>query len=561
MIEKIDSGVFCNMLVSAANNLCNYRQEVDALNVFPVPDGDTGSNMSMTITACVKNIDELREKSLGDASKAVANAALRGARGNSGVILSQLIRGMQKKLAGAEEADCALIASAFRGAADSAYRAVMKPTEGTILTVARMMAEAAEEKAAEFTDVVEFIEYIASRGNIALEKTPQLLPQLKQAGVVDSGGQGLMYLVEGALYYLKNGKVVEGSVQSCEETISDFAQTTETDIKFAYCTECIIEKSNSNANIFKFKTTIEMIGDSMVVVDDEEIVKVHIHTNNPDVVLGEALKIGELSNIKIENMKLQHSNIIKESSKSDLGEESLAISLTEENPPVQEEAFSEPAKKYGFAAVAAGDGIADTFTQLGVDRIIQGGQTMNPSTDDIIGVIETINAENIVVFPNNKNIIMAAEQAKHISDKNVIVIPTKSITQAITCMLVYDEDMSPEELEAEMNGAKDNAVSAQITYAVRDTTVDGLEIHEGDYLGIVEGKIKFAEKTVYDTAMSIIKGYANEETALVTVFYGSDTTEEDAEKLCEDAEAVLPDVEFSVLYGGQPVYNYFISIE
>lgn len=541
LINKINSEIFCEMFVSAANNLCNNRQVVDSMNVFPVPDGDTGSNMSMTITACVKNLEENRTKSLPEITKAVANAALRGARGNSGVILSQLIRGMQKSLASVEEADCKNISAAFRSASDSAYRAVMKPTEGTILTVARMMAEAAEAKADEYDDVVSFMEYITDAGNKALDKTPQLLPQLKQAGVVDSGGQGLMCLIEGALYYLKNSEIIEKNDSDGDADTSEAAEISEADIKFAYCTECIIEKSESKADTFKFKTTIEMIGDSMVIVDDDEIVKVHIHTNNPDVVLAEALKLGELSSVKIENMKLQHSNIIKE-------KESASVP-------------SEPAKKYGFAAVAAGDGIAETFAQLGVDKIIQGGQTMNPSTDDILGVIESINAENVVVFPNNKNIIMAAEQAKKISKKNVIVIPTKSITQAVTCMLVYDEEMEPSQLEEEMNVAKDNAVSAQITHAVRDTTVDGMEIHDGDILGIVEGKIKFVDKTVHESALNIIKEYADDDTALVTVFYGADTPEEDADKLCEEAEKLFPEVEFSVLYGGQPVYYYFISIE
>ncbi|MBQ8525143.1 MAG: DAK2 domain-containing protein [Clostridia bacterium] len=543
MINIINGEIFCGMLMSAANNLCNYRQVVDSMNVFPVPDGDTGSNMSMTITACVKAVEENRDKSLPDITKLAANAALRGARGNSGVILSQLIRGMQKSLAGVDEADCRNIAAAFRSAADSAYRAVMKPTEGTILTVARMMAEAAEAKAAEYEDAAAFLEYITDAGNKALAKTPQLLPQLKQAGVVDSGGQGLMYLIEGALHYLKNGEIISANETSAEETASEAAETASADIKFAYCTECIIEKKDSKADTFKFKTTIEMIGDSMVVVDDEEIIKVHIHTNNPDVVLSEALKLGELSNVKIENMKLQHSNIIKEKESS------------------EPETPAEPPKKYGFAAVAAGEGIADTFTQLGVDRIIQGGQTMNPSTDDILNVIESINAENVVVFPNNKNIIMAAEQARDISKKNVIVIPTKSITQAVTCMLAYDEAMEPSELEEEMSSAKDNAVSAQITFAVRDTTVDGMEIHDGDILGIVEGKIKYVDKTVHDSALNIIKGYANDDTSLITLFYGSDTTEEEADALSEAAEELFPDVEFSVIYGGQPVYNYYISIE
>ncbi len=556
MFNCIDGSALVNMLASAANNLCNHRQEVDNMNVFPVPDGDTGSNMSMTITACTKNLDDFEGKSLEDISKAVANAALRGARGNSGVILSQLIRGVQKSLVGADSIDCKLLALCFKNAADSAYRAVMKPTEGTILTVARVMSETAQRDAEKFDNVVEFMRHITDSGNDALAKTPQMLPQLKQAGVVDSGGQGLMYLVEGALSYLVTGEIVARTDSASSTEVADTSDIAPEDIKFAYCTECIIDKKDSKVNTFKFKTTIEMIGDSMVIVDDDEIIKVHIHTNQPDIVLGEALKLGELSNIKIENMKIQHSNITKTE-----GEASTVVKSVPEAEVEAEPVFDEPAKKYAFVAVASGDGIADTFRGLGVDVVIEGGQTMNPSTQDVLAAIGKINAENVVVFPNNKNIIMAAQQARDICDCNVIVIPTRSITQAISCMLVYDEDMEPAELEQEMNSAMGNALSAQVTYAVRDTVVDDKPIESGDILGLVEGKIKFVEKDVVTCMLSIMASSIGEDTEYVTVFYGSNVTEQSADSLCGILEELYPEVEFSFNYGGQPVYDYILSVE
>lgn len=537
------------MLISAANNLCNHRQEVDNMNVFPVPDGDTGSNMYMTISACVKNTDELRTKSLEDALKIVANSALRGARGNSGVILSQLIRGVQKSLVGVDEInDCKVLAQCFKGAQESAYRAVMKPTEGTILTVARLMGETAQNDSDNFDNITDFFEHIVNAGNEALAKTPQMLPQLKQAGVVDSGGQGLMYLVEGALMYLKTGKVIAGVETQQQQAEQEVTAAVDSDIKFAYCTECIVEKKNAKADTFTFRTTIEKIGDSMVVVDDDEIVKVHIHTNQPDIVLCEALKVGELSSVKIENMKIQHNNIINAKSE----ELKTAPSATADNGT---------AKKYAFIAVSSGSGIADTFRSLGIDSIIEGGQTMNPSTEDVVDAINKINAENVIVFPNNKNIIMAAQQAKDICEGNVIVIPTTSITQAISCMLCYDEDMSPDDLEKEMNDNMKNAVSAQVTYAVRDTVVDDKQIHSGDILGIVEGKIKFVDKNETQCVLNIMNQHITEDSEYVLVFYGADVNESDADALCEQLEQLYPEVDFSFNYGGQPVYSYILSVE
>jgi len=537
------------MLISAANNLCNHRQEVDNMNVFPVPDGDTGSNMSMTITACVKGLEGYRSHSLEDVSKNVANAALRGARGNSGVILSQLIRGVQKALVGVDEIDCGVLASCFIGAQKSAYKAVMKPTEGTILTVARIMGETAENDADKFDDIVSFFEHITVAGNEALANTPKMLPQLKQAGVVDSGGQGLMYLVEGALDYLKTGNIIENEQQDSQvQTETNAVSAVEDDIKFAYCTECIIEKKTKSDTALIFKSVIEKIGDSMVVVDDDEIVKVHIHTNQPDIVLAEALKLGDLSSVKIENMKIQHSNMSK------IGD-TMSVN---DNKPVETD---EQKKRIAFVAVSAGSGIAETFSSLGVDKVIEGGQTMNPSTEDIVDAVNSIHADNVFVFPNNKNIIMAAQQAKDICDANVVVIPTTSITQAISCLLCFDECLSVEQLEQEMLSNMKNGVSAQITYAVRDTVIDDRAITNGDILGIVEGKIKYIEKTDKDCLFAILDGYVDDDTDIVTVFYGAEVSEDEADEIQEQLEDKYPDTDFSFNYGGQPVYSYILSVE
>lgn len=537
------------MLISAANNLCNHRQEVDNMNVFPVPDGDTGSNMSMTITACVKGIEEYRSYSLEDISKNVANAALRGARGNSGVILSQLIRGVQKALVGVEDIDVNVLASCFSQAQKSAYKAVMKPTEGTILTVARIMGEIAEKEKRQYKDVVAFFERITQKGNEALANTPNMLPQLKQAGVVDSGGQGLMYLVEGALYYLNNEKIIESEIHEVAENVEqNVVSASDEEIKFAYCTECIIEKSIKGSSSSKFQSVIEKIGDSMVVVDDEEIVKVHIHTNQPDVVLAQALKIGDLSSVKVENMRIQHSNMSK--NENDIQTDNME----EQSNNIQQ-------KKIAFVAVSAGSGIADTFRSLGVDSVIEGGQTMNPSTEDIVDAVNKINAENVFVFPNNKNIIMAAQQAQYICDTNVVVIPTTSVTQAISCMLSFDNSLSVEDLENEMLNNMKNGVSAQITYAVRDTVIEDRTITSGDILGIVEGKIKYIEKTENDCLFAILDGYVDDDTDIVTVFYGAEISEDDADEIQEQLEEKYPDIDFSFNYGGQPVYSYILSVE
>ncbi len=541
LIREINGSVLIEMFVSGANNLINNRQKVDDMNVFPVPDGDTGTNMSMTIKSCVPALRMLgSDATVYEVIKNVANDTLRGARGNSGVILSQLMRGMKKAFDGAEVCDVDLLAKAFKKASDYAYRAVMKPTEGTILTVAREMGECASEYAHEFEDFEAFFALVTDAGNKALSKTPDMLPKLKQAGVVDSGGQGLMYIIEGMYYYVAHHKIIELEIAE-EETVSSSAVHVEENIKFAYCTECIVEKSKKNSSAFKFKAAIESIGDSMVFVDDDDIVKVHIHTNNPDIVLSEALKIGALASVKIENMRKQHSELI--------------------NSGKSTQTSDEPLMKYACVAVAVGEGIVSTLKEVGITEVIEGGQTMNPSTDDIFGVIDSINAENIYVFPNNKNIIMAAQQAKKLSDKNVMVIPTTSVTQTMTCMLEFDEDATPEENENAFNDAISNVKSAQVTVAVRDTSVDDIEIKEGEYLGIVDGKIKLSEADIDSAVIGCVKDMVDDESGVITLFYGNDVSKEDAEVLQTRLADEYDECDVFVHFGGQPVYYYMISVE
>ncbi len=542
MSNVIDSQLFRNMVISAAACLSNHREEVDNMNVFPVPDGDTGTNMSMTMDACEQAILSCEANDLPTLAKTVANAALRGARGNSGVILSQLMRGVQKALSDATEIDCVILSLAVQSAAKSAYKAVMKPTEGTILTVARKMAEFAEKNVNNYESLTEFACDIVSAGDIALSKTPDMLPQLKQAGVVDSGGQGLMYICKGALEALKGASPISRTEGNKVAPKVSVAGSENTDIKFKYCTECIIDKADKKLDSFKLKLALEPKGDSMVVVDDEDIIKIHIHTNSPDFVLGEALKYGELSNIKIENMKLQHNGLSVE-----------AVSEIKNS--------NVPAKKYGFVCVAAGKGLSDTFKKLGVDTVIEGGQTMNPSTDDILSAVESVNAENIFIYPNNKNIIMAAQQACELSSKNVMVIPTTTIVQAMSSILVFDEDSEPEANFDEMCEVISEVKSAQITYAVRDTVVNDKEISPGDILGILEGKIFTVDKTVEDSVSTLLDTMVTDDSSVITIFYGEDIKSEDAENLKTCIEEKFDDCDVYMHFGGQPVYYYFISVE
>ncbi len=545
MIDILTGQLLADMIISGSNNLANRKIEIDDLNVFPVPDGDTGTNMSLTMLSCTEDVNAARDKGVGVVSKTLSSATLRGARGNSGVITSQLMRGIAKCFANLETCGKAEFAQAMKLAADSAYGAVMKPIEGTILTVARGIAESAVANAETAEDVLDLLRVCVKDGNDALNRTPDMLPQLKQAGVVDAGGKGLICFWEGALSYLETGVIIPREDAATETTAPKAEFKSQEDIKFSYCTEFLIHKSKESADVFKYKTKIERLGDCMVVIEDDDIIKTHIHTNEPNIVLGEALKLGELSKIKIDNMKLQHENRL--------------VSETEVELEAQKE--PQPPKKYGFISVAVGDGIVSTMTELGIDIIIEGGQTMNPSAEDILNAIEKLNAENIIVFPNNKNVILSAEQAKNLTDKNVTVISTKSVAQAISCMICFDEDEDLDENIEMFNETVANVRTGQITYAVRNTVVEGQKIKQGDILGIVDGKLKIAKKSISSAFFATVDAVIGDGADNITVFYGKDVYEKDLEEIKEKLDKKYSDYDVSVQYGGQNVYYYIISAE
>lgn len=544
MIELLTGSLLADMIISGSNNLSNRKTEIDDLNVFPVPDGDTGTNMSLTMQACVEDVNAAREKGIGVVSKTLSSATLRGARGNSGVITSQIMRGIAKRFSGMESCDKVALAEALRYAADSAYGAVMKPIEGTILTVARGISDAANDAAESAQDITELLKIAIDGGKAALERTPELLPQLKQAGVVDAGGMGLVCFWEGALSCLESGNILERTdAPAVAAPKAEFKSVEE--ITFKYCTEFLIHKAKANADVFKYKSKIERYGDCMVVIDDDDIVKTHIHTNEPNIVIGEALKLGELSKIKIDNMKLQHENRI----------------VSDEEIKVEAEKPASPPKKYGFISVAVGDGIVSTMTELGVDTVIEGGQTMNPSSEDILNGIEALNAENIFVFPNNKNVILSAEQAKNLTNKNVVIIPTKSVTQAISCMVCFDENADVEENTVMFTEAMESVRTGQITYAVRNTVVDDRKIKQGDILGIVEGKIAVAKKSVESAFFATLEEVVTDDADTITIFYGKDVYEKDIADITAKVEKKYSDYDVSIRYGGQNVYYYIISAQ
>ncbi len=536
----INGKLLAQMFISGANNLYNNRAKVDELNVFPVPDGDTGTNMSMTASAMAKSLAEVQTESVTKVADIMSFATLRGARGNSGVILSQFFRGIAKSLKGKDSCTAAELAKALKVGSDTAYNAVMNPTEGTILTVAREAATAAENAE---DDIKAVLEAAVDVGRKTLAKTPEMLPALKKAGVVDAGGQGWLCVLEGALQLVKTGNVVPKNASEDEdapqkETSAQQKLDTE-NIKFMYCTEFIVEKKNKNVNVLSFKKSIETIGDSMLVIDDDDIVKVHIHTNNPGHVLECAVKLGAMINIKIDNMKHQHQSLINQEEKKE----------------------EKPHKEYGFVSICAGDGIAGIFKDLGVDEVIEGGQTMNPSTDDILRAVNDINADNIFVFPNNKNIILAANQAKELAKKNVIVIPTRSIPECIAAMLKFATGKDAAANEAAMNKAVSKVMTGQITFAVRDTEVDGQKIVKDDILGIAGSKIKVVGKDVDDVLEKLVDELSDEDSEFITLYYGEDVNKEDAESIAERIEEKYDDVEVLVKYGGQPLYYYIVSVE
>ena len=540
MIQYIDGKNLRDMFVSGANNLQNSKDYVDKLNVFPVPDGDTGTNMSLTISYAMKELSKVSDDDITNIGKSLAKGSLMGARGNSGVILSQIIRGFTKSIEGKEKLSSMDLAQAFKNGSDTAYKAVIRPIEGTILTVVRESGEYAIKAAKKEQDILKFLELVIKEANESLERTPDLLKNLKDAGVVDSGGKGLVLIYEGMYEALKGNMITDNGSGSSNSSSVEVAQgeINTDDIKFAYCTEFILESNKVTYD--KIRDIMLDYGDSLAVVGDEGLIKVHVHTNEPGAVLQEALKYGQLVTIKIENMKVQHENI-----------------LVENQTAVSEE----PAKEYGFIATSMGSGLADIFKDFGVDYIIEGGQTMNPSTEDFMKAIESINAENIIILPNNSNIIMAANQAKALSDKNIIVIPSKNVPQGFTSLVSFNADASVEENEATMVEALSMVKSGQVTYAVRDTVMNDIEVKEGNFIGIGEGKLLSAGENKEDITLGLIEKLVDEDTAIITLFYGEEVTEEEANKFKSILEEKYEDIDIELYYGGQPIYYYLISVE
>ena len=551
-MRTIDSSDVALMLESASNNLQNNKKAINDLNVFPVPDGDTGTNMGLTFGAAVQVALSDKNASAGDMMGFLSKASLRNARGNSGVILSQILRGVSKALAGKTEFGVDDIKNAAAAGRDTAYRAVMKPTEGTILTVVREGAEFAEENADKFDDASEFFSAYIQACRESLERTPEILPVLKQAGVVDAGGCGVVTILEGAEYALKNGKPIESA--DSVEVKSSAAASGSTDIdtaniRFQYCTEFIIQKSSADRQASQFKAAIAPKGDCMLVIDDEDIVKVHIHTNHPGFVMEEALKLGQLINIKVDNMRYQHSENIR--------------SAEEEKAESDSETAQEPVelKKYGVVAVSAGDGLTEVFKSVNVDKVVQGGQTMNPSTQDLLDAANSVHAEIIYILPNNKNIILAAEQVNDICDKKVIVIPTKNIPQGISAMLAFDPDADEGANTEAMTEMMNSVKCGQVTFAARDSAVGGLEIHKDDVMGMFGSEIAELGSDINDVSEKLAEKMIDEETALITIYYGADTDEQSAQKLADAISEKHSDIDVSVVKGGQPVYYYMIAAE
>lgn len=534
------------MLINASNRLEDEKEYVNALNVFPVPDGDTGTNMSMTFKAAVSEIEGMKTTSIGEISQKVARGALMGARGNSGVILSQIFRGIGKGLEGIEEATSEEFAKSILEGANFAYKAVMRPTEGTILTIIKAAGECAVNT--QVDDVVTLMKEVCKHSEIMLDKTPDMLPALKEAKVVDAGGMGLLILFKGMYEALSSNMEVtinKSDKQSAKsESFIPVASDMPVDIKFAYCTELLV--ITENPNTIDLKNYLEKLGDSMVVVAQDEFVKIHIHTNDPGLVLSKAVTLGELSKIKIENMREQHRNL-------------LGIEEDEVQETVQEKVIQN--KKYGFISVALGEGIKNIFEDLGVDVVIQGGQTMNPSTQDILDAINKINADNIFVLPNNKNILMAALQAVELSEKNVIVIPSKTVPQGVTAVTMFNAESSAEENENILKEAIKNVATASITFAVKDTEADGKIIKEGNILGLIENKIKEVGTDIYKVCEDIIDSMITSDSELVTIFYGEDCSEDEVEEFISVLEGKYPDIDIQYYNGKQPLYYFIVSVE
>ena len=549
MTQTIDAAAFQQMVIHAAAAISAQKQHINDLNVFPVPDGDTGTNMSMTIGNALPELKAAGDGiSAGDAAKLTASAMLRGARGNSGVILSLIFRGLSKGLAGQAEADAKMLSDAFKLGVDAAYKSVMKPTEGTILTVVREAWENTKDSAQEGGDAAEFLAKFIEEGEKSLANTPELLPALKKAGVVDAGGKGLLVILSGMQQVISGG----GMIRSEEETKPSApaavaaAGAAQEDIKFAYCTEFIVNKKPGAKDATALRAFLETIGDCVVVVDDDDIIKVHVHSNHPGKAIEEGIKFGELTKMKIENMREQHHNIIK------------ADEAVQKNRKVP----VKPEKDFGFVAVAAGAGIEALFRDLGADSVVRGGQTMNPSTEDILEAIGQTPANNVFVLPNNKNIIMAAEQAVSLADRNVCVLQSRSIPQGITALMNFDPGADFVTNRSNMTDALDRVQSGQITFAVRDSEYDGHKIKQGEILAMDNGKIVFTEKDVTKALVKLTKRLVNSSSSFITVMYGSDVSDEAANAAYEQLRARISDsIDINIVNGGQPVYYYIISVE
>ena len=555
-VSTINAAVFAKMFLAGAKNLEAKKEWINELNVFPVPDGDTGTNMSMTIMSAAKAVSELENPTMKELAKAISSGSLRGARGNSGVILSQLFRGFTKVIAEYDELDVVILTEAMQKAVETAYKAVMKPKEGTILTVAKGAANKALELCDDTDDIVFFVDEVIKEADHVLSKTPDMLPVLKQAGVVDSGGQGLVQVLKGG-YDSLIGKEIDYSIEGSAASagVMKITAETEADIKFGYCTEFIIVLNQplTEKQEHEYKNFLESIGDSIVVVADDEIVKTHVHTNDPGLAIQEALKHGSLSKIKIDNMREEHQEkLIKDAEK-------LAKEQKEEE--TKEEKTEEPRKEMGFISVSIGAGVNEIFNGLGVDYIIEGGQTMNPSTEDMLNAIEKVNAKTVFILPNNKNIILAAEQVNDICDKKVIVIPTKNIPQGISAMLAFDPDADEGANTEAMTEMMNSVKCGQVTFAARDSAVGGLEIHKDDVMGMFGSEIAELGSDINDVSEKLAEKMIDEETALITIYYGADTDEQSAQKLADAISEKHSDIDVSVVKGGQPVYYYMIAAE
>lgn len=555
-VKTINTEMLQKMFLAGAANLEAKKEIINELNVFPVPDGDTGTNMTLTIMSAAKEVQALIKPDMVSMAKAISSGSLRGARGNSGVILSQLLRGFTKEIREHEEIDAVILAKACDRATATAYKAVMKPKEGTILTVAKGISQKAAELAETTEDLEVFISEVINYAEEVLAQTPEMLPVLKEAGVVDSGGQGLLEVLHGAYDAFLGKEIDYTAIETSSGTkMVKPGQQAETDIKFGYCTEFIImtEKEFTDKDEAEFKGYLESIGDSIVCVADDDIVKIHVHTNDPGLAIQKALTYGQLSRMKIDNMREEHQEkLIRDAEK-------VAAQQKEEEAQKKKK---EPRKSVGFIAVSIGEGMNDIFRELGVDYIIEGGQTMNPSTDDMLTAIDDVNADHIFILPNNKNIILAANQAQSLTkDKDIIVIPTKTVPQGITAVISFMPEADVDTNMEAMQEAVKNVKTGQVTYAVRDTHIDDKEIHEGDIMGIGDEGILAVGQSVEETAKEMLAQLVDEDSELISLYYGQDVLSEDAERFAEAVEALYPDVDVDVHMGGQPIYYYVLSVE